>query len=147
MQEAWFNLLFVPSTSSRKPPLHYDSFIPLFPFPLFTLMDMHTLICSTRGNKVVHEIELGIFAFKFFECPEISVSIRSGLVTIQYALSIQPPSIWNVIILFELYRILVPKIAAFRISEIASEFFQRGFALRSRIFVFSFSFSSSLLSF
>lgn len=70
-------------------------------FSLFTLMDVHALICSIRGNKAVHEIELGIFAFELFERSEISVSIRSGLV-IQCALSIPPPPIWNAIILFDI---------------------------------------------
>lgn len=63
---------------------------------------MHALICSTRGNKAIHEIELGIFAFKLFERSEISVSIRSGLVIVQCALSILPPIVWNAIILFDI---------------------------------------------
>jgi len=65
-------------------------------------MDVHALICSIRGNKVVHEIELGMFAFELFEHSEISVSIRSSLVIIQYSLSIPPLSIWNAIILFDI---------------------------------------------
>jgi len=58
------------SVSSREPPR----------FSLFTLMGVHVLARSARGNKTVHEIELGLDARRALRCSEIPVSVRRALV-------------------------------------------------------------------
>jgi len=77
------------SVSSRERPSR---------FSLFTLMHVHVLTRSARGNKTVREIELGLGACRAPQRSGIPVSLRRALVQPYNTVLSIPPSIWNAII-------------------------------------------------